>query len=135
MISSVVYALGVLASANALPGFSKVASSNAAYVLPQLDPNLLSRQQEVVAGRAGYRYGPSLLGNSSFFPTGPLGDQRVAADVALFTKNATYITLSIEKETPPVEEAVRAVCTVLPQLSAILADLGSGRRLQGPLKL
>ncbi|KAL8699573.1 MAG: hypothetical protein Q9224_001352 [Gallowayella concinna] len=95
----------------ALPGSSKVATtatSNLSYVLPQFDPNPSQRAAEIATDRVGYLYGPSLIGNSSFFPTGTLGDKRVAADVALFDKNATYITVSIENEKKPVAELITA---------------------------
>lgn len=110
MITTILYALSVFGTAYALRSLRRNIS-NTTYVLPQSDPTPLLREAEVAAERAGYQYGPSLLGNSSFFPTGLLGGARVAADVAVFTKDAAYITLSIEKEKPPVEQAVTAVCS------------------------
>ncbi|KAL8694933.1 MAG: hypothetical protein Q9218_000504 [Villophora microphyllina] len=108
MMHPAVCALGVLALTHALPsrGSSRINPSNATYVLPQSDPNPSQRAAEIAIDRAGYLYGPPLLGNNSFFPTGPLGNQRVAADIAVFTANASYITESIEKEAGPVEQAI-----------------------------
>ncbi|KAL8704591.1 MAG: hypothetical protein Q9201_002238 [Fulgogasparrea decipioides] len=108
MISSIIFALGFLSTADALPGSSKTDSSNASYVLPQSDPYPSQRAAEVATDRAGYLYGPPLLGNSSFFPAGTLGSQRVKDDVTLFTKDAAYITESIEKDMIPVEQLITA---------------------------
>ncbi|KAL9586053.1 MAG: hypothetical protein Q9212_001143 [Teloschistes hypoglaucus] len=101
-------ALGALAVAHALPGYSRANLPNASYALPQSDPNPAQRAAEIATERAGYLYGPSLIGNNSFFPTGTLGSQRVAADIAVFTANASYITKSIEEESGPVEQVVTA---------------------------
>ncbi|KAL8650141.1 MAG: hypothetical protein Q9210_004000 [Variospora velana] len=100
MVSSLLGILAVLTTAHAAPTFLKSILSNPAFLLPQSDPTPLLRAGEVAIRKAGFSYGPPLLGNSSFFPSGPLGDLRVAADVGIFIKNAAYITLSIEKETP-----------------------------------
>lgn len=113
MIFSRGYAFGVLTTTYALPGSSRINPSNASYILPQADPNPSQRAAEVAAEKAGYLYGSSLLGNASFFPAGDLGQKRVAADVALFVKNASYITESIEKEVGPVEQIVTAVSSDL----------------------
>ncbi|KAL8725189.1 MAG: hypothetical protein Q9166_007519, partial [cf. Caloplaca sp. 2 TL-2023] len=108
MDSVLLYIIGVFAIAHARPGASKTTLSNVSYVLPQADPNPSQREAEVATNTAGYLYGPSLLGNASVFPTGTLGDKRVADDVALFTKDATYITVPIEREEKPVAELITA---------------------------
>lgn len=113
MISPLICALGVFTIVSALPEVLKP-TVNASYVLPQSDPFPLLREGEVAAEKAGYQYGPSLLGNTSFFPTGPLGGLKVASDIAVFTKDAAYITIAIEKETPLAEEAVITVSNTIP---------------------
>ena len=72
--------------------------SSPRYILPQLDPNPSQRAQEVALSRAGFLYGPPLIGNSSFFPTGQLGNQRVRADVDGFIRNAEFINQTITNE-------------------------------------
>ena len=75
---------------------------NGTYVLPIFDPSPAKRAAEVVSNRAGYLYEPSLLGNSSFFLTGPLGDKLVQSEVALWYKDATPVNEAIETEANPV---------------------------------
>ena len=82
------------------------------YALPQFDSNTSQRLQEVALNRAGFLYGPPLIGNSSFFPNGTLGNQRVNADVVAFTQNAVFITQSIEAEQRAVVQKVTQVCTM-----------------------
>lgn len=83
------------------------------YSLPQYDPNPSQRAQEVASSHAGYLYGPSLIGNSSFFPSGPLGNQRVASDVVGFERNAAFITEAIEKESEAVIDTIKRVSSFL----------------------
>ena len=79
------------------------------YALPQFDRNPSQRRDEVASNHAGFLYGPPLIGNSSFFPNGTLGSQRVNADVAAFTQNAAFITQSIEAERGAVVQKVTQV--------------------------
>ena len=79
------------------------------YSLPQFDRNPSQRLEEVALNHAGYLYGPSLIGNSSFFPNGTLGNQRVGADVNTFMLNAAFITTSIEDESGAVVQKVTQV--------------------------
>ena len=87
----------------------------AQYTLPQFDPNPSQRLNEVATNRAGFLYGPPLIGNSSFFPTGNLGGARVTEDVAAFVTNAAYINLSIEAERGAVVQKVTQVLYILVQ--------------------
>ena len=79
------------------------------YSLPQFDSNPSQRRDEVASNHAGFLYGSPLIGNSSFFPAGTLGGQRVNADVAAFTQNAAFITQSIEAERSAVVQKVTQV--------------------------
>lgn len=54
------------------------------YVLPMFDQNTSARAAEITRNRAGYLYGPSLIGNTSYFPSGTLGDALVEQDLAYF---------------------------------------------------
>ena len=73
------------------------------------DPNPAARATEIQQNRAGYLYGPSLIGNSSFFLTGPLGDQLVQAEVALWNKDAAPVRAAVQAEATPVLQSVGAV--------------------------
>ena len=79
------------------------------YTLPQFDRNSSQRRDEVASNHAGFLYGPPLIGNSSFFPNGTLGDQRVNADVDAFIQNAAFINQSIEAERGAVVQKVTQV--------------------------
>ena len=85
------------------------------YSLPQFDPNPSQRRDEVASNHAGFLYGPPLIGNSSFFPAGTLGGQRVNADVVAFTQNAVFITQSIEAERSAVVQKVTQVLYIFVQ--------------------
>ena len=91
-----------------LPG-SDPSMSKPGLFLPQFDPNSSQRAQEVAITRAGYLYGPPLIGNSSFFPKGTLGTQRVEADELAFAQNAAFITEAIYNESGPVIQKITEV--------------------------
>lgn len=50
------------------------------FSLPQFAVNGSSRVADIQAKREGWAYGPSIAGNTSFYPTGSLGDAAVEAD-------------------------------------------------------
>lgn len=83
--------------------------ANEIHYLPLSDPTPLARAAEIKANRAGYLYGPSVIGTSSFFPTGTLGDQLVAKDIALWQKDAGYVQAQIKNEAPLAAAAVANV--------------------------
>ena len=87
----------------------------AKYTLPQFDPNPSQRLDEVALNHAGFLYGPPLIGNSSFFPTGNLGNGQVTKDIAAFIKNAASISLSIEAERGAVVQKVTQVLYIFVQ--------------------
>lgn len=73
------------------------------------DPNPAARATEIQKNRAGYLYGPSLIGNSSFFLTGPLGDQLVQEEVVQWNKDAAPVRAAVQAEATPVLQSVGAV--------------------------
>lgn len=91
------------------PGSSSSILSKSGYVLPQFDPNPSERLQEVAVNHAGFLYGPSLIGNSSYFPGGALGRQRVGSDIVAFQENAAFINQSIHDESGAVRERILKV--------------------------
>ena len=111
------FVLGLVAIAQARPqpqttGTNHVNGSitgNGSYVLPLYDPNPAARAAELERNRAGFLYGPSLIGNSSFFLTGPLGDQLVQSDIDLWNSDAGPVRSTIQAEAAPVLETLGAV--------------------------
>lgn len=86
---------------------------NGSYYLPTFDSNPAKRTTEIQSNQAGYLYGPSLMGNSSFFLTGTLGDQLVANEVDQWHQDYTPVILTIENEAGPVEETILTVMIFL----------------------
>ena len=82
---------------------------NVTYVLPMFDPNPSARAAEISRNQAGYLYGPSLIGNSSFFLTGPLGDQLVQSEIALWNQTAAPARAAVQADARPVLATLTAV--------------------------
>ena len=70
------------------------------FVLPFSDSSWADRFLEIRRNRDGYQYGPPLLGNTSFFLTGILGEARVRNDKQLWFRDVQYITENVNKELP-----------------------------------
>ncbi|MCJ1260456.1 hypothetical protein MMC22_000317 [Lobaria immixta] len=70
------------------------------------DPGPLERSEELKRNQAGYVYGPSLIGNTSYFPTGTLGNELVAKDLAMWEQDAVYIQKAIAEDAPLAREAL-----------------------------
>ncbi|KAH8722840.1 putative lipoxygenase [Phaeosphaeriaceae sp. PMI808] len=79
------------------------------FVLPDFDLQPTVREEEIRTNRIGYQYGPPLLGNTSFFPTGPLGDAMVLRDKQLWFRDVQYVTDKVNKIEIP--QAARALST------------------------
>ena len=84
------------------------------YVLPMTDPEPTNRQQQLAENKDGYVYGPSLLGNLSFFPTGSLGDALVQAELELFSPEEEIFKSIIELEAQEVINTLSQVCRCKP---------------------
>ena len=84
--------------------------SNSSYSLPMFDPNPAARWAEIADNRAGYVYGPSLIGNSSFFPTGSKGDQLWQSEVTLWNQSAAPQRAAVGAEAAQVQQTLAAVC-------------------------
>ena len=67
------------------------------FTLPGKD-EYSTRTLEIEKKRQGYLYGPSLLGNTSYFPTGVLGDAMVQKHIKDWLDDAAWITAVVEKE-------------------------------------
>ena len=68
------------------------------YVLPGFDPKPSDREDEIKRNREGYLYGASLLGNTSYFPTGVLGDPMVKEHVDLWYTDAAWVSQKVAEE-------------------------------------
>jgi hypothetical protein len=79
---------------------------NVKYTLPQHDPNPVLRTQEIATTKEQLIYGPSLIGDTSFFPAGPLGKQIVDRDVAQWRNDSAFV------QTAAVPEAAAALAAV-----------------------
>ncbi|KAH7397536.1 lipoxygenase [Cadophora sp. MPI-SDFR-AT-0126] len=75
--------------------------------LPQFS-NITARLEAINIKREGWLYGPSILGNASFFPTGALGTARMQADMALFSVESAYIGPKAQADLAAVQAAVIA---------------------------
>ena len=86
------------------------------FALPSEDSNPLERAHQIELKRQGYVYGPSLLGNTSYFPTGSLGDAMVQQHVDQWLSDAYWLTTAVEDEFKSASRALnevsrRGVCT------------------------
>lgn len=80
------------------------------YSLPMFDTRSWERVDEIRLARAGYIYGPPLLGNTSFFPTGVLGEAMVARDRVAWFKDVEYVTNNVYLELDKAAAALIKVC-------------------------
>lgn len=84
------------------------------FVLPVFDSEPTVRVEEIRTNRLGYQYGPPLLGNTSVFPTGPLGDAMVQRDKKLWFRDVQYVTDKVNGiEIPQAAQALAKVCDFL----------------------
>ena len=104
LIISRTLALAAITQALPQPQFSSTQSLNGSrvsdgnYTLPASEPNPAARAAELTRNRAGYQYGPSKIGNSSFFLSGPLGDQLVQTEIADWNKSAASIQAGVQTD-------------------------------------
>lgn len=71
-----------------------------------------SRAYEVEEKRQGYLYGPSLLGNTSYFPVGILGDAMVQQHIQQWQESAAWVTNAVEEEMNIATAALEKVCRI-----------------------
>lgn len=78
-------------------------------LLPIEDPDLFPRRMEVMYRQAGFLYGPSLLGNSSYFPTGLLGDVMAKQHQDQWYEDAMWLVDTVHEEEVAVLAAIQQV--------------------------
>lgn len=84
---------------------------------PVSDVYWADRHKEIRSNREGYLYGPPLLGNTSYFPTGVLGDARVLQDKELWFRDVQYLTDDVYEEIPLAAKALQMVSAFLKNFS------------------
>lgn len=58
------------------------------FTVAPTDDGASAREEQIALARSEFLYGPSPLGNLSFYPTGPLGNATVTGDVLEFFNEA-----------------------------------------------
>lgn len=107
-----VLALGIAVQGAALPTHGEIRQgcvpTNQTNI-PQNECNATARAQAILVKRQGYLYGPSLIGDASFFPTGNLADVMIQTAIAQFEQDETVLTYEINSDLALAEAAVFAV--------------------------
>lgn len=90
-------------------------------VLPMNDPNPSQRAQDIQTKQQGYLYGPSVMGNSSWFPSGPLGEAMIKRDAAVFKTDLDFVIAEAARDMKVADAALAAV-SMSAQVFMILSD-------------
>lgn len=98
-----------LLNITALIRYGNTQNTSMSYSIPTCPQNGTARQQAIAVKRTGYLYGPSLMGNTSYFPSGSLGDAMVERDIAQWTVD--YTTMQ-KLATEDAEGALQALAQV-----------------------
>lgn len=67
-------------------------------VLPIFDSEPLRRKREIERKQEGFQYGTSLLGNTSYFPAGDLGNAMVQKDQEEWYADAEWLKNAVYKD-------------------------------------
>lgn len=96
------------------------ASEVQSYSIASAGANDTARNAGIAANRIGYQYGPSPLGNSSYFPTGPLADRVVAAQVQNVLEEGAALGLLRQVDEQKATQACQKVSGSFPERSPLL---------------
>lgn len=80
------------------------AISDAPYSLPMTNSEL--RSAAILDKREGFLYGPSICGNVSYWPTGPLGNLTTKRDFARLTVDLQYIQAAVKVDVTAVKGTI-----------------------------
>jgi hypothetical protein len=98
---------------NAIPHrslvFRQAENDTTIATIPQNDPNSAARAAAVAKRKAGFVYGPSLVGEAAFFLNGTLGNERVQADLAAWSLDRAIIDDDVGADVNSIEVAIVAV--------------------------
>lgn len=86
-------------------------STTLSFTIPQEAPDPVLRATAINTTRAGFLYGPAVAGGP-FYPTGLLGDAKVAADVANEQLEATPETVLIAEDAARASASTPQVCQI-----------------------
>ena len=78
-------------------------------VLPMYDDDPAARAQAIHETRLGFLYGPSPVGNTSFYPAGPLGNASITSDFNLLSQDAATIAAAAGADVALAAAAVQNV--------------------------
>ena len=79
------------------------------FTIPAEDGFSSLRALEIERKRQGYLYGPSLLGNTSYFPTGAMGDAMVEQHINEWLHDASWVSGVVEEEAESVAAVLQMV--------------------------
>lgn len=103
-------------SLNLLTLYGTLLSSAAAYSIPQ-NGTSAQRQQAIDATREEFLYGPAVAGGP-FYPTGPKGNAKVAADIADVqretTPNTALVQLDLARAGNSSEQVIHGLAVYMP---------------------
>ena len=97
---------------------SSPSEEQGAFSLPIEDNSPSTRVLDIERKRQGYLYEPSLLGNTSWFPTGILGKAMVQQHMDQWLQDASWLTSVVEEE-------VNTATATLKKASSIRSCLSS----------
>ena len=82
------------------------------FMLPSEDTDPLLRKREIEERQRGFLYGPSLLGNSSFFPSGVLGGAMVQQHQDQWYNDAAWLTQTVNGEAAAAMASIQKVTLI-----------------------
>ena len=88
---------------------SAATSTPTKYTLPQNDDDTGLRKLEIEQIRSGVIYGPSLIGETSFFPSGALGSQLSLRDQSQWANDSIFVQQAAAKEAAAVLQTIKDV--------------------------
>ena len=92
---------------------SQHSSEEENFKLPMFDADQLGRAYEIGQKRRGYLYGKSLLGNTSYFPTGFLGEAMVQQHQRDWYNDSTEVVNLVNEESAATAAALEKVIRCL----------------------
>ena len=88
---------------------SSLGRDRSKFAIPAEDDYPSLRALEIDQKRQGYLYGPSLLGNTSYFPTGIMGDAMVQQHIDEWLQDASQVNEVVDQEAKSAAAALSVV--------------------------
>ncbi|KAI1136421.1 Lipoxygenase [Hypoxylon sp. FL0543] len=86
----------------------QVSNDTSPACIPQSDSDPKARAQGVATRKAGFEYGPSLIGQAAPFPNGTLGNARSQYDMDLWSVDRDIIDNDVAKDVAAIQQAITA---------------------------